>query len=271
MALHLHAGGDFTRWSCGSLRVRVDAQGVVDGLLERFGAGGFAYMQSARVGASEGGGDALLSFEDPSNGVPARVLAGFAQTPSDELYELVGDDSDEQRSFGSDGFVVKMAAVRVPISGSGRRLKVGEGDIGPPPRPFFVLLALFASWPQERWCGAQSTRRAAGSVASGVGERSGTRFGLKRDAEVAVRTHRSHPRVPPSEDSGGGGNQGVAGSRRWRTAARGTERSVDGLGGGSRIGPSGARWRWRRWSGRRVARQVSGVHPAPVLVVGDVT
>ena len=33
---------------------------------------------------------------------------------------------------------------------------------------------------------------AAGSVASGVGERSGTRFGLKRDAEVAVRTHRSH-------------------------------------------------------------------------------
>ena len=32
----------------------------------------------------------------------------------------------------------------------------------------------------------------AGSVASGVGERSGTGFGLKRDAEGAVRTHRSH-------------------------------------------------------------------------------
>ena len=31
----------------------------------------------------------------------------------------------------------------------------------------------------------------AGSVAGGVGERSGARFGLKRDAEGAVRTHRS--------------------------------------------------------------------------------
>ena len=125
----------------------VDAQGVVDGLLERFGAGGFAYMQSARVGASEGGGDALLSFEDPSNGVPARVLAGFAQTPSDELYELVGDDSDEQRSFGSDGFVVEDGPQsEFRFQGAEDGLKVGEGDIGPPPRPFFVLLALFASW-----------------------------------------------------------------------------------------------------------------------------
>ena len=31
----------------------------------------------------------------------------------------------------------------------------------------------------------------SGSVASGVVGRSGTRFGLKRDAEGAVRTHRS--------------------------------------------------------------------------------
>ena len=85
----------------------VDAQGVVDGLLGRFSAGGFAYMQGAPIGASEGGGDALLSFEDPSNGVPARVLAGLAQTSSDELYELVGDDGDEQMSFGADGLVVE--------------------------------------------------------------------------------------------------------------------------------------------------------------------
>ena len=59
----------------------------------------------------------------------------------------------------------------------------------------------------------------AGSVASGVGERSGTRFGLKRDAEVAVRTHRSHRGYRRAKTRGG--NQGVAGSRRWRTACSG--------------------------------------------------
>ena len=44
-------------------RCGVDAQGIVDGLLGRFGAGGLAHMQRRGVGASEGGGDALLSFD----------------------------------------------------------------------------------------------------------------------------------------------------------------------------------------------------------------
>ena len=61
---------------------------------------------------------------------------------------------------------------------------------------------------------------AAGSVASGVGERPGTRFGLEGDAEVAVRTHRSHRGYRRAKIRGGG-NQGVAGSRRWRTACSG--------------------------------------------------
>ena len=59
----------------------------------------------------------------------------------------------------------------------------------------------------------------AGSVASGVGERSGTGFGLKRDAEGAVRAHRSHRGYRRAKIRGG--NQGVAGSRRWRTACSG--------------------------------------------------
>ena len=42
----------------------VDAQGFVDGLLGWFGTGRFAHVQSCAVGASEGGGDALLAFED---------------------------------------------------------------------------------------------------------------------------------------------------------------------------------------------------------------
>ena len=40
------------------------------------------------IGASEGGGDALLSFESPSNGVAARVAASFAQHDRGEMEVL---------------------------------------------------------------------------------------------------------------------------------------------------------------------------------------
>ena len=66
----------------------VDARGVVDGRLGRFSAGGSTYMQVSPIGASEGGGDALLSFESPSNGVAARVGAGFAQHDRGEMEVL---------------------------------------------------------------------------------------------------------------------------------------------------------------------------------------
>ena len=69
--------------------------------LGRFGAGGFSHMQGAPVGTTEGRGDALLSFQGPANRVPARTLTGFPQVPSDHLYELVGDDGEEQMSFGA--------------------------------------------------------------------------------------------------------------------------------------------------------------------------
>ena len=48
----------------GPSRSGSDAQGVVDRVLGRFGAGRFAHVQGAPVGTAEGGGDALVSFED---------------------------------------------------------------------------------------------------------------------------------------------------------------------------------------------------------------
>ena len=48
----------------GPSRSGSDAQGVVDRLLGRFGTGRLAHVQGAPVGAAEGGGDALLAFED---------------------------------------------------------------------------------------------------------------------------------------------------------------------------------------------------------------
>ena len=45
-------------------RLRVDAERVVDGPLSGFGLGGSTHVQGASVWAPEGGGDALLAFED---------------------------------------------------------------------------------------------------------------------------------------------------------------------------------------------------------------
>ena len=52
-------------------------------------------MQGAPVGTAEGRGDALLSFEDASQGGPTGVLAGASQAGADHLHQLVGDDGDE--------------------------------------------------------------------------------------------------------------------------------------------------------------------------------
>ena len=60
----------------------VDAQGLVEGLLGGFGAGGFSHMQGAPVGPAEGGGDALLPFEDSVKGGPTSVGALPLGTPS---------------------------------------------------------------------------------------------------------------------------------------------------------------------------------------------
>ena len=71
-------------------RCVVDAQGLVDGLLGWFGAGGFAHVQGAPVGLAEGGGNALLSFQGPAKGGPTGALAGLAQAPANHLDELIG-------------------------------------------------------------------------------------------------------------------------------------------------------------------------------------
>ena len=88
----------------------VDAQCVIQGLLGRLGADGFSHVQGAPVGAPEGGGDSLASFEDLAKGVPACMLAGLVKAPADELYELAGDGGDEQMSFGADGLLVEDGA-----------------------------------------------------------------------------------------------------------------------------------------------------------------
>lgn len=50
--------------------VGIDAEGVVDGLLMRFGGGGLAQVQGAAVGATERGGDAASRGEAVAQGGP---------------------------------------------------------------------------------------------------------------------------------------------------------------------------------------------------------
>ncbi len=127
---------------CGYSGCGVDTDGVVDGLLGRFGAGGFSHMQAAPVVAAEGRGDALLSFQGSANCVPVRVLAGLTQAPSDHLHELVGDDGDEQMSFGADGLVVEDGAQsELRFQRAEDRFEVGEGEVGSP-QDFFVPIGL---------------------------------------------------------------------------------------------------------------------------------
>ena len=81
--------------------------------LRRFGACGFAHVQGPPVGAAEGSGDALLSFEDPAKCGPTRALAVLAQASTNHLHALIRDHGDEQMAFGdgpSDG-------ARVPAPG----------------------------------------------------------------------------------------------------------------------------------------------------------
>ena len=63
-------------------------------------------MQRRAVGASAGGGDALLSIEDASQRRPTGFFAGLTQPCADHLQELIGDHGDEQMSFGTNRLVV---------------------------------------------------------------------------------------------------------------------------------------------------------------------
>ena len=70
-------------------------------------------------------------------------------------------------------------------------------------RPFFVLLTLFASWPQERWCGAQSTRRGGRIRCERCRRAVGDGFWFEAGRRGRGSDAPEPSRVPPSEDSGG--------------------------------------------------------------------
>ena len=74
--------------------------------------------------------------------------------------------------------------------------------------------------PQERWCGAQSTRRGGRIRCEWCRRAVGDAFWFEAGRRGRGSDAPEPSRVPPSEDSGGG-NQGVAGSRRRRTACSG--------------------------------------------------
>ena len=103
----LKALSDGVETSISELRARISEALVpsVDGL-RCFGAGRFAHMQRAPDATAEGGGDALLAFQDPAKRGPACSLAALAQAAPDHLHELIRDHGDEQMPFGANRLVV---------------------------------------------------------------------------------------------------------------------------------------------------------------------
>ena len=99
-------------------RLRVDAERVVDGPLFGFGL----VAVRTPVGAPEGGGDALLAFEDAAQGGPTGVFAVGSQPGADDLHELVGE-GDEQVAIGPLRLVVVDGAQAEWTSVRGRRLR----------------------------------------------------------------------------------------------------------------------------------------------------
>ena len=134
-------------------RLRVDAERVVDGPLSGFGLRGGAHVQGTSVGAPEGGGDALLAFEDAAQRGPTGVLAVGSQPGADDLHELVGDDGDEQVAIGPPRLlVVDGAQSEFGLQGTEDGLDIGEGGVGAP-QGVFVPVGLAAAQAIDAWMG----------------------------------------------------------------------------------------------------------------------
>ena len=153
----------------GPSRSGIDAQGVVDGLLWGFGAGGFAHVQGGAVVAPEGGGDALLAFEDSPQRGPTGALAGLAQAPANDLDELIGDEGEEQMAFGADGLVVVDGAqAELGLQRAEHGLDVGECEVGAP-QGGFVALGVIAAQAVHAGVGQQGAWERAAGEAHGSG------------------------------------------------------------------------------------------------------
>ena len=129
-------------WDCRSDDHLLDASGsgvgvecAIDGLLAVLGAGGLSHMHGTAVLAPEGGGDALLSFEDGAQRVPACVFTGLAQAAADGLHQLVGDHGDEEVAVGALlGAVEDGAQAELGLERAEDGLDIGERGVAAPQR-----------------------------------------------------------------------------------------------------------------------------------------
>ena len=131
----------------------------------------------------EGGGDALLPFEDSAKGGPTGALTGLAQAPANHLDELIGDDGDEQMAFGADGLVViDGAQAEFGFQGAEHGLDVGEGEVGAP-QGGFVPIGLIGAQAVHAGVGQHGAGERAAGEAHGGGALAGL-VGVECDVVV---------------------------------------------------------------------------------------
>ena len=129
----------------------IDAQGVVDGHLGRFGTCRLAYIQDASVVASEGGGDALPAFQGSAEDGPTGMVTGPTQAGADHLRGLAGDDGDERMALGPDGLAVI----------NGTQIGFGFGDRKT------ISMSVGVIWVRRRAAPSRPVRRSLAAHSSG--------------------------------------------------------------------------------------------------------
>ena len=99
----------------------------------RLGPGGLADVEGAAVLAAEGGSDPVLALEDAAQGGPACGLTEPGEASADDLYELVGEDGDEQVSVGTVLLLVEDGAqAEFGLEGAEHGFEIGEHGVGAP-------------------------------------------------------------------------------------------------------------------------------------------
>ena len=77
------------------------AEGLIDSDMVGFGTGGFTDIDYFAIGSFDGGGDAVLSGEDVTEGVPTVSNPVRSEFKPNGMKHMVGQDGDKEVTVSS--------------------------------------------------------------------------------------------------------------------------------------------------------------------------
>jgi hypothetical protein len=122
-----------------------DTESVVDGLVTRFWAGGFADVKGFSVGALEFDRHAVLPAELSAHTFSAERNVAGLELNTNYVHEMIGQHRDKQMGADASGFVVKYRTqAQLRFETAKHRLQVGEQGIRVPQRGLIPLVLIGA-------------------------------------------------------------------------------------------------------------------------------